>query len=256
MPARSRAARCRRFEEATGLDLSDRDGRLREDLPPITTFLNRLLALPIASAERAVRRVRGTAASRIEGAIAAGTYDVGVETLTAESLLVTERRTVYTHPPSGAETRCSPSCAGTATGRFTLADALALAGDPRARLLVNAQSGRAAVQVPAPSLMLDDGEVERRVRLLRPMEREAIASTRWRTRIGRRRTRDFARAWEAEIAAVPEFTESASTSSPACCCRSGTGCPTNPCASIASRPTTASASSAAWSRRPGRAGGR
>ena len=51
-------------------------------------------------------------------------------------------------------------------------------------LLVNAKSGRAAVQVPAPSLMLDDGEVERRVRLLRPMERTAIplatmAQTHW-----------------------------------------------------------------------------
>ena len=37
-------------------------------------------------------------------------------------------------------------------------------------LLVNERSGRAAVQVPAPSLMLDDGEIERRVRLIRPME--------------------------------------------------------------------------------------
>ena len=35
-------------------------------------------------------------------------------------------------------------------------------------LLVNALSGRAAVQVPAPSVMLDDGEVERRVRLAAP----------------------------------------------------------------------------------------
>src|SRR5262249_58899288 len=31
----------------------------------------------------------------IEGAIASGTYDVGVETVTAESLKVTDRRTLY-----------------------------------------------------------------------------------------------------------------------------------------------------------------
>ena len=72
-----------------------------------------------------------------------------------------------------------------------------------------AQSGRAAVQVPAPSLMLDDGEVERRVRLLRPMERPAIplatmAQTHWQEAD----RADFARAWEAEIATVPEFTDS------------------------------------------------
>jgi hypothetical protein len=49
-----------------------------------------------------------------------------------------------------------------------------MAADPRARLLLNARSGRAAVQMPAPSLMLDDGEIERRVRLVRPMERTSI----------------------------------------------------------------------------------
>jgi hypothetical protein len=56
-----------------------------------------------------------------------------------------------------------------------LAEALERASDRHAKLLINTQSGRAAVQVPAPSLMLDDGTVERRVRLLRPMERPAIA---------------------------------------------------------------------------------
>jgi len=81
-----------------------------------------------------------------------------------------------------------------------------MATDPRAKLLVNARSGRAAVQTPAPSLMLDDGEIERRVRLLRPMERSAIglnalASTEW-----QESTRDaFAAVWNDEVASVPEF---------------------------------------------------
>ncbi|HTV28539.1 MAG TPA: hypothetical protein VMF32_12215, partial [Xanthobacteraceae bacterium] len=57
--------------------------------------------------------------------------------------------------------------------------------DPRTRLLLNARSNRAAVQVPASSLMLDDGSIERRVRLVRPMERtpiglDALAQTEWR----------------------------------------------------------------------------
>jgi hypothetical protein len=57
--------------------------------------------------------------------------------------------------------------------------------------------------------MLDDGEVERRVRLLRPMERIAIplarmAQTHWQEAD----QAEFARAWEAEIATVPEFTDS------------------------------------------------
>ena len=57
--------------------------------------------------------------------------------------------------------------------------------------------------------MLDDGEVERRVRLLRPMERTAIPlATMPHTHWQEADRADFARAWEAEIAALPEFTDS------------------------------------------------
>jgi len=92
---------------------------------------------------------------------------------------------------------------------MTLAEALACLAETQARPLVNSQSGRAAVQVPAPSLMLDDGEVERRVRLIRPMERPsmplaAMPDTHWRE-AGRD---SFAKAWADEVAQVPEFTTS------------------------------------------------
>ena len=81
--------------------------------------------------------------------------------------------------------------------------------DPRAVLLVNERSGRAAVQVPAPSLMLDDGEIERRVRLIRPMEQHSLplkmmAESHWQEADRER----FAAAWQAELAEVPEFTDS------------------------------------------------
>ncbi len=44
--ARSTDVRSTAFEDATGLRLTD-EGGLRDELPPITTFLNRLLALTI-----------------------------------------------------------------------------------------------------------------------------------------------------------------------------------------------------------------
>src|SRR5216684_3506905 len=197
------------FENATGLRLTDSDGSLREDLPPITTFLNRLLALTIDMQNTLFGVFDNLLRTRIEGAIASGTYDVGVETVTAESLKVTDRRKLYVHPGSGAETQVFTITRRDRNRPFTLAEALEVANDPRARLLVNGQSGRAAVQVPARSLMLDDGEVERRVRLLRPMERPAIplsalAKSHWQESD----RADFARAWEAEVAALPEFTDS------------------------------------------------
>ena len=197
------------FEEATSLRLTDNDGSLREDLPPITTFLNRLLALTIDLQNTLFGVFDDVLRAKVEGAMASGTYDIGVETIIVESLLVTDRRTLYTHPQSGAETSIFTITRQDRNRPFTLAEALKRARDRHAKLLVNDQSRRAAVQVPAPSLMRDDGTVERRVRLLRPMERPAIpvddlAHSHWREAD----RAEFTHAWEVEIAAVPEFTDS------------------------------------------------
>jgi predicted RNA methylase len=197
------------FEAATGLHLTDQDGSLREELPPITTFLNRLLALTISLQNALFGVFEDLLRAKIEGAQATGTYDVGVETLTAESLVVTDRRALYIHPQTGAETQVFTVRRCERNRPFALAEALERADDPRAVLLVNDQSGRAAVQVPAPSIMLDDGEVERRVRLLRPMERTAISlaaldQTHWE----RADRAVFSEAWERELVEVPAFTES------------------------------------------------
>jgi predicted RNA methylase len=196
------------FEDATGLKLTDSTG-IRDELPPITTFLNRLLALTIDLQNILFTAFEQLLTARIEGAIASGTYDVGLETLTAESFVVTSRQTIYTHPGTSAETRLLTITQRERNRPVTLDEALGRLSDPRALLLVNSQSGRAAVQVPAPSLMLDDGEVERRVRLIRPMEHPAMPlammpQTHWRE--ADRET--FAGAWAAELAEVPEFTDS------------------------------------------------
>ena len=91
------------FEDATGLSLTDDNG-LKDDLPPITTFLNRLLALTIAMQSVLFSAFEALLDQRIEGAIAAGVYDLGLETLRAESFRITDARVIYTHPGSGAET--------------------------------------------------------------------------------------------------------------------------------------------------------
>src|SRR5712672_1087080 len=209
MAARSRAARFRPSKTPPDLRLTDKDGSLREDLPPITTFLNRLLALTIDMQNTLFGVFDDLLRTRIEGAIASGTYDAGVETVTAESLKVTDRRTLYVHPASGAETQVFTITRRDRNRPFTLAEALDVASDPRARLLVNGQSGRAALQVPAPSMMLDDGEVERRVRLIRPMERSAIPlSALARSHWQESDPAMFAQAWEKELAEIPAFTES------------------------------------------------
>lgn len=92
------------FEDATGLKLMDANG-MKDELPPITTFLNRLLALTIDLQNVLFTAFEQLLSARIEGAIASGTYDVGLETLRAESFVITDRRVIYTHLGTGAETR-------------------------------------------------------------------------------------------------------------------------------------------------------
>ncbi|WBU64661.1 strawberry notch family protein [Paracoccus aerodenitrificans] len=197
-----------RFETATGLKLMDSTG-IKDDLPPITTFLNRLLALTIELQGILFSAFEQLLQARIDGAMASGTYDIGLETLRAESFIVTERQVIHTHPGTGAETRLLTLTERKRNQPVTLDAALAELDDPRARLLINERSGRAAVQIPTTSIMLDDGEIERRVRLIRPMEAmnipvRAMGETNW----AEADHATFVTAWEAELSEVPEFTDS------------------------------------------------
>jgi len=196
-----------RFESATGLKLMDTNG-IKDELPPITTFLNRLLALTIELQGILFTAFEQLLDAKVAGAIASGVYDIGLETLTAESFVVIERSNIYTHPATGAETRLLTIAERRRNRPTTLDTALGWLDDPHARLLVNERSGRAAVQVPAPSIMLDDGEIERRVRLIRPMEQHhatvaMMADSHW-----QEADRDtFAAVWQREVSEVPTFTE-------------------------------------------------
>jgi hypothetical protein len=146
--------------------------------------------------------------AKVESAIASGSYDIGLETLVADSFTVTGSEPIYVHPATGAETRLLTIAMRERNQPVKLDKALDLASEPGARLLVNARSKRAAVQLPARSVMLDDGEVERRIRLIRPMERlnsalNHLAETGWEEVD----ERNFATIWQAEVAQVAEFTE-------------------------------------------------
>ena len=202
-----------RFEEATGLKLTW-DGVIREDLPPMPRFLNRLLALPIDEQNALFAELETRIEAAIEQAVEAGTFERGVETIHADGLDVASREPLFVHEGSGAVTelvevarrdRLEPLTADAALRRRDEA----LGHGDAARLMANARSGRAALATPAPSLMRDDGGVEKRVRLVRPAGRDtvaanALAASNW-TEAGEPEWRAL---WEAEVAALPSHTES------------------------------------------------
>ena len=202
-----------RFEKATGLKLTW-EGSLKEDLPPMPRFLNRLLALPIAEQNQLFAELEARIAANIEQAVEAGSYEVGVETVTADSLIVTGRETLYEHPGTGAATELVEIVRRDRLVPLT-ADAALEVGerdpgpDGKPRLAVNARSKRAAVVLPAASRMLDDGGVKERVRLIRPATAETMAkaeldASNWR----RADEAGWRRVWDAEIAGLPSHRDS------------------------------------------------
>lgn len=193
------------FEAATGLSLTD-DGGLKDELPPITTFLNRMLALTIDLQNILFETFEGLVASRIEGAIASGTYEMGLETLRAESFTVIARETIYAHPGTGAVTQLLTIERKDRVAPLSLGDAMGIVSGWGGELLVNARSGRAAVKVRARSLIDDDGNVHRRIGLQRPLEKmkmlaEDFEHSHWRPVDAEA----FGAAWSAELGELPEF---------------------------------------------------
>ncbi|AFL54940.1 methylase [Sinorhizobium glycinis] len=196
-----------KFETITGLSLTAEEGGLKDELPPIHTFLNRMLALTVAMQNLLFDAFEQLLAARIEGAIAAGVYDKGLETLTADRMTVKARQLVYTHPVTGAQSHLLTIERMDRNTPLLLADALKLVGrDPRVKLMVNGKSGRPAVQVPTRSVMLDDGSVQPRVALIRPMDEirfevRQLEETNWEEAD----EQIFSAAWDAEVANLPEF---------------------------------------------------
>ena len=202
-----------RFQESTGLKIVH-EGGLKDDLPPMPRFLNRLLALPIAEQNQLFAELESRIASNIEQAIEAGSYEVGVETVTADSLAIAGQETLYEHPGTGAATELVEIVRRDRLVPLTAESALEIGErdpgpDGKPRLAVNARSKRAAVILPAASRMLDDGGVRERVRLIRPATAETMAraeldASNWR----RADEAAWRRVWDAEIAGLPSHRDS------------------------------------------------
>ena len=196
------------FETATGLSLTW-EGGLREELPPMSRFLNRLLALPIEEQNQLFEALEVRISGLIAEAMESGTFDRGVETIHADALTLVSREPVYVHEATGATTQLCEITRRDKQEPTTVDAALALRDRSQdARSMINERSHRAALVVPHASRMLEDGDVEARVRLIRPATRETMAAvelhaSHWQV-AEEQKWRDL---WEAEIAGLPSHTE-------------------------------------------------
>lgn len=195
-----------RFEAATGLSLLDSDGGLKDDLPGINIFLNRMLALTVAMQNLLFEAFEGLLTARIEQAQASGSYEIGLETLQAESFRITGRAPIYTHPGTGAQTELLRIERKDRLRPLSLDEALTQADNRGAKLLVNARTGKAAIQRRARSVTDDDGAIHPRVRLVWPLTDSVIPAEMLLASQWEEVERDaFSTAWSAELAALPDY---------------------------------------------------
>ena len=193
-----------RFEAATGLSVQGSDGGLKDELPGINTFLNRMLALTVAMQNLLFEAFEGLLIARIEQARASGSYEVGLETLQAESFRIVGRTPIYTHSGTGAQTSLLTIERKDRLTPLSLEEALAMVDGKGAKLLVNSRTGCGAVQRRARSVTDDDGAVHPRARLVWPLTdsvvpAETLLASQW-----EETDRDrFSAAWKAELAGLP-----------------------------------------------------
>jgi predicted RNA methylase len=193
------------FTRMTGLKLvSDEGGALLENLPPIQRWLNRLLALRIATQNAIFEEYLALIQARVDAAREAGTPDIGVETIRAERIVMLEEQLLRRDPVTGAETRLCRLELHHRRRATPLARLLAeWEGTPDLAYLRNERSGRVALRAPSWSILDNEGRSIRVWQLIKPADTERIrdeklGETTWRAV----NEADFRVHWQDECAEV------------------------------------------------------
>ena len=168
------------FVEITGLKLVNADdGSLLDDLPPIQRWLNRLLALRIATQNAIFEEYMALIQARIDAARERGTLDVGVETILVEKIVPLEEQILRRDPETGAETRLSRLELHRQRRARSLDDILRQWADSDdIAFMRNERSGRVALRVPSWSILDDEGDTISVWELIRPGGSERIRAKR------------------------------------------------------------------------------
>lgn len=182
----------------------DKEGVMLEDLPPIQRFLNRVLALPIHMQNALFAEFMDRIANQTERARAAGTLDVGVETLRGNKIEQVSVEDLWTCPHSSAVTRIvgievtDPVYVATAEE--------ALQRERRRVPMINRASGRAGLVSKQAMQFYDDDAVTLMRQTTRPggsgyIEETAFQRSAWE----KVSIEEFARAWDHEADTLPKI---------------------------------------------------
>ena len=193
------------FEDWTGLRLTNSEGQLLEELPPIQRFLNRILALPIGMQNAIFSDFMERIATMTERARAAGTLDVGLEQLRGEKITAGAPEALCTDAATGAVTSLVPITVENRCRYFSAAKARDIY--ERFVPMQNISSGKIALIAPAPRSSFDEaGDLVEERRVIRPtgttwISELQFSKSQWEPISAER----FASLWDAEVAELPDW---------------------------------------------------
>lgn len=176
----SGSATCMRLDEfqtKTGLNLLDAEGMLKESdqLPPMHTFLNRVLALRIADQNAIFDDFDAILRGVIERAAQSGQLDHGVEEIIADDLRILSDEVIRTDTTTGAETRLLRVETRVKRELLNPGELRQNLPTPSLGLYINKRSGGAAIVEFGRTTIDDDSRMTEAVRLWRPDKRQTVA---------------------------------------------------------------------------------
>ena len=193
------------FCDWTGLKLVSKEGQMLEELPPIQRFLNRVLALPIAMQNALFAALMEKIALATERAQAAGTLDVGLETLRGDRITAGAAQELRRCEMTGAITSLVPL---KVERKLTyLGSEAALADTPSLAPMRNSASGAVALVSPRPRQVFEeDGGVGFERRIIRPtgggfMEESQFVRSNWEDVD----IATFRNLWDRQVADLPDM---------------------------------------------------
>ena len=193
------------FQERTGLELVNDDGVLKDEMPPIQRWLNRILALPIALQNSIFDEFLSLIETRVTAARDAGRLDVGVETILVDRATLLDDVVLRTDPLTGATSHLLTIEIQRRRNVVSLERILRIAdGDQSAAFMINRKSGMVALRTRARALMEEkEGTPIPRVEMMRPtrndyMREHDLLESAW-EEIGRQ---SFSTIWSTEVDAA------------------------------------------------------
>lgn len=199
------------FQHRTGLELVDKDGVLKDEMPPIQRWLNRILALPIALQNTIFDEFLALIETRVSAAREAGRLDVGVETIMVDKATLIEDSVLRTDPLTGATSHLLTIEIARRRNPVSLDRILRIAdGDGSAAFMINHKSGKVALRTRARALMEEkEGTPIPRVEMMRPtrsdyMREHDLFESSW-EEVDRQA---FSAIWSTEVEAARQIVES------------------------------------------------